>query len=88
MKDEHAQFSGAIPAAYDRYLGSMLFQPYAEDPASRSLRHYAQRQAIIGVYTRMMVGTGAEKVDAETAVSERNLSRQPTRPKFLFVRAS
>jgi len=31
MKDEHAQFSGSIPAAYDRYLGPMLFQPYAED---------------------------------------------------------
>ena len=53
-----------------------------------SLRHYAERQAIIGVYTRMMVGTGAGKVDAETAVSERNLSRQPTLPKFVFVRAS
>jgi hypothetical protein len=33
MKDEHAQFSGAIPAAYDRYLGPMLFQPYAEEYA-------------------------------------------------------
>ena len=31
MKDEHAQFSGRIPAAYHRYLGPMLFRPYAED---------------------------------------------------------
>jgi hypothetical protein len=31
MKDEHAQFSGSIPAGYGRYLGPMLFQPYAED---------------------------------------------------------
>ena len=38
MKDEHAQFSGSIPAAYDRYLGPMLFEPYAEDLAARSLR--------------------------------------------------
>jgi hypothetical protein len=30
MKDEHAQFSGSIPAAYDRYLGPMLFQPDAD----------------------------------------------------------
>jgi hypothetical protein len=36
----------------------------------------------------MMIGTGAEKVDAETAGSERNLSRQATLPKFVFVRAS
>ncbi|MEN3369573.1 MAG: hypothetical protein V7609_1716 [Verrucomicrobiota bacterium] len=35
MKNEHAQFSGSIPAAYDRYLGPLLFQPYAEDLAAR-----------------------------------------------------
>ena len=35
MKDEHAQFSGSIPAAYDRYLGPLLFQPFAEDLAAR-----------------------------------------------------
>lgn len=35
MKDKHAQFSGSIPAAYDRYLGPLLFQPYAEDLAAR-----------------------------------------------------
>src|SRR5207253_6082391 len=28
-------FSGSIPAAYDRYLGPMLFQPYAEDLVAR-----------------------------------------------------
>ena len=35
MKDEPAQFSGSIPAAYDRYLRTLLFQPYAEDLAAR-----------------------------------------------------
>jgi hypothetical protein len=25
MKDEHAQFSGSIPGAYDRYLGPIRF---------------------------------------------------------------
>ena len=35
MKVEHARFSGSIPAAYDRYLGPILFQPYAEDLAAR-----------------------------------------------------
>ena len=35
MKDEHTKFSGSIPAAYDRYLGPILFQPYAEDLATR-----------------------------------------------------
>jgi len=36
----------------------------------------------------MMIGTGAGKVDAETAVSERNLFREPTLWNFVFVRAS
>lgn len=35
MKDPHARFAGSIPAAYDRYLGPILFQPYAEDLAAR-----------------------------------------------------
>jgi ubiquinone/menaquinone biosynthesis C-methylase UbiE len=30
-----AYFAGSIPAIYDRYLGPLLFQPYAEDLASR-----------------------------------------------------
>ena len=35
MNEEHALFAGSIPAAYDRYLGPVLFQPYAEDLAAR-----------------------------------------------------
>ncbi|MEY2561140.1 MAG: hypothetical protein QOG51_1555, partial [Verrucomicrobiota bacterium] len=37
MKDQNAQFSGSIPAAYDRYLGPLFFQPYAEDLVARLL---------------------------------------------------
>ena len=35
MENKNAQFAGSIPAAYDRYLGPMFFQPYAEDMAAR-----------------------------------------------------
>jgi ubiquinone/menaquinone biosynthesis C-methylase UbiE len=35
MENKNAQFAGTIPAAYDRYLGPILFQPYAEDLAAR-----------------------------------------------------
>ena len=35
MVNANAQFAGSIPAAYDRYLGPMFFQPYAEDLAAR-----------------------------------------------------
>lgn len=35
MDNKNAQFAGSIPAAYDRHLGPMFFQPYAEDIAAR-----------------------------------------------------
>lgn len=35
MDNKNAQFAGSIPAAYDRYLGPILFQSYAEDLAAR-----------------------------------------------------
>jgi len=35
MENKNAHFAGSIPAAYDRYLGPVLFQPYAEDLAAR-----------------------------------------------------
>ena len=31
----HASFSGSVPANYDRYLGPVLFEPYARDLAAR-----------------------------------------------------
>lgn len=35
MEDQNAKFAGSIPANYDRYLGPVLFQTYAEDLAAR-----------------------------------------------------
>ena len=35
MDNKNAQFAGSIPAAYDRYLGPILFEPYAEDLMNR-----------------------------------------------------
>jgi len=35
MKESDALFSGEIPGIYDRCLGPLLFQPYADDLASR-----------------------------------------------------
>ena len=35
MSGQDVDFSGSIPANYDRYLGPMFFQPYAEDLAVR-----------------------------------------------------
>ena len=35
MKEEHAAFTGSVPENYDRYLGPVLFEPYARDLAVR-----------------------------------------------------
>lgn len=35
MATSDTAFAGSIPALYDRYLGSLLFEPYAEDLAGR-----------------------------------------------------
>jgi ubiquinone/menaquinone biosynthesis C-methylase UbiE len=35
MENKNARFAGSIPANYDRYLGHVLFQAYAEDMAAR-----------------------------------------------------
>jgi SAM-dependent methyltransferase len=35
MTDPNARFVGTIPASYDRFLGPMLFEPYADDLVRR-----------------------------------------------------
>ena len=35
MAEQHAAFVGSIPPNYDRYLGPLLFYPYADDLAAR-----------------------------------------------------
>jgi len=35
MTDPNARFTGSIPSAYDRYLGPLFFEPYADDLVAR-----------------------------------------------------
>src|SRR4051812_41455355 len=35
MRDTDRQFAGSIPETYDRYLGPLLFEPYARDLAAK-----------------------------------------------------
>src|SRR5258706_3835483 len=37
VPNQDAAFSGSIPEIYDRCLGTLLFQPYAEDLARRAV---------------------------------------------------
>ena len=59
MPQTDAVFSGSIPAFYDRYLGPLLFEPYADDLARRltdiSSGRVLETAAGTGIVTRMLV---------------------------------
>jgi ubiquinone/menaquinone biosynthesis C-methylase UbiE len=60
MTSADAAFSGSIPALYDRYLGPMLFEPYAEDIAERTAafapRAILETAAGTGIVTDALAG--------------------------------
>lgn len=60
MADVDKAFAGAIPALYDRYLGPLLFEPYARDMARRlggMEGRILETAAGTGIVTRAMVQT-------------------------------
>lgn len=66
MPDANAQFAGSIPAIYDRYLGPLLFEPYAAILARR-LAHVASGRVLetaagTGVLTRSLLDVLAPDV--------------------------
>ncbi len=56
---QHASFTGGIPAAYDRHLGAVVFEPYARDLARRIPIHEGVRvletACGTGIVTRRML---------------------------------
>lgn len=62
-----AAFAGSIPAIYEQYLGSMLFQPYAEDLAARladmSQGKILETAAGTGIVTRVLSRTLPKNVE-------------------------
>ena len=67
MAQSDTVFAGAIPALYDRYLGPLLFEPYAADLAAR-LRDIAQGRVLetaagTGIVTRRLAAALPETVE-------------------------
>ncbi len=66
MTTVDAVFSGSIPSLYDRYLGPLLFEPYAQDLANRLSALNAERvletAAGTGIVTRALVSSLAPSV--------------------------
>lgn len=58
MASTDAAFAGSIPGLYDRYLGPLLFEPYAEEVARRardwSPRRLLETAAGTGIVTRAL----------------------------------
>ena len=66
MSQTDAVFAGSIPAFYDRYLGPLLFEPYARDLAGR-LANIVQGRVLetaagTGILTRTLGRTLPEAV--------------------------
>ena len=61
-----AVFAGSIPSVYDRYLGPVIFEPYAQDLANRLSTLNAERvletAAGTGIVTRALVSSLAPNV--------------------------
>src|SRR5438105_9846898 len=57
-RDRNVLFQGAIPENYDRYLGPVIFEPYAEDLVSRLQANKFERVLEIacgtGIVTRRL----------------------------------
>jgi ubiquinone/menaquinone biosynthesis C-methylase UbiE len=73
-RDRNVIFAGAIPENYDRYLGPVIFEPYAEDLASRLKNEKLDRVLEIacgtGIVTRRM--RDALPVNAEIVATDLN----------------
>lgn len=86
MSASDVAFAGSIPAIYERYLVPLLFQPYAEDMASRirgiGHGHVLETAAGTGVVTRAMAkalppGVGITATDLNQAMLDLAGTRLP-----------
>ena len=73
MASSDSVFSGSIPALYDRYLGGLLFEPFARDLAERAAatgpRRILETAAGTGIVTAAIVRAAP---DAEIVVTDLN----------------
>ena len=66
MAEIDKAFAGAIPALYDRYLGPLIFEPYARDLAARLAGmegRILETAAGTGIVTRALVQTLPSGID-------------------------
>ena len=69
MTDTDKTFAGSIPAIYDRYLGPLLFEPYALDTAERVARLAPKRVLEIAAGTGIVTRALSQKLPAVPIVA-------------------
>ena len=72
--DTDKVFAGTIPAIYDRLMGPLLFQPYAEDMARRVAALAPQRILETAAGTGIVTGAMASILPAGTAITATDLN--------------
>jgi ubiquinone/menaquinone biosynthesis C-methylase UbiE len=83
MTDRNVEFVGSIPAAYDRYLGPLFFEPYAEDLASRLASVPMSAVLEIAAGTGILTERLRRALPARTALTATDLNE----PMIDFARA-
>jgi ubiquinone/menaquinone biosynthesis C-methylase UbiE len=72
--DRNALFQGAIPQNYDRYLGPVIFEPYAEDLVSRLQNRKPKRILEIACGTGIVTRRLRDSLPPETEVVATDLN--------------
>lgn len=83
-ENTHAQFTGSIPENYDRYLGPVHFEPFADDLVSRVTATHPQ-----GAVLEIACGTGivTKKLRARLPLSVKLVATDLNQPMLDYARA-
>jgi ubiquinone/menaquinone biosynthesis C-methylase UbiE len=72
MQSDHV-FAGAVPDIYERFLGPVLFEPYAQELAARlgpEARRVLETAAGTGVVTRALLGSAEDRFVTATDLNQ------------------
>jgi ubiquinone/menaquinone biosynthesis C-methylase UbiE len=75
MTGRDAVFAGSIPALYDRYLGPLLFEPYARDLAARMADLGAGRVLETAAGTGIVTAALAQRLPSAVALVATDLNQ-------------
>jgi SAM-dependent methyltransferase len=74
VSEQSTRFDGSIPEMYDRYLGPLLFEPYASDIAERVARLRPRRVLEVAAGTGLVSRQLIDKLPPTTALTVSDLN--------------